>query len=200
MKIVSLAPRKSYEPSQAITLKRAIRSRSSRGITVVLREEFLQCFQESSACWSKAFALSRSTCGNRKINPSGKIAEREAPFTYPMYDCSSARNRRRAQNQKRQKRECVPSAAKRQANMDTSVLWKTNFVVTIKRTSCRRCRNFNGYKNVHQIPKVEKVVINTSVGSQSDVKQALEEAKAELALIYGTAAYGDAGEEKHFQL
>ena len=27
----------------------------------------------------------------------------------------------------------------------------------------------HGYKNVHQIPKVEKVVINTSVGSQSDV-------------------------------
>ena len=41
------------------------------------------------------------------------------------------------------------------------------------------------YKNVHQVPKVEKVVINTSVGSQSDVKQALEEAKAELALITG---------------
>src|SRR6201987_6238197 len=43
----------------------------------------------------------------------------------------------------------------------------------------------HGYKNAHQIPKVEKVVINTSVGSQSDVKQALEEAKAELALITG---------------
>src|SRR6186997_333364 len=43
----------------------------------------------------------------------------------------------------------------------------------------------HGYKNLHQIPKVEKVVINTSVGSQSDVKQALEDAKAELALISG---------------
>jgi large subunit ribosomal protein L5 len=43
----------------------------------------------------------------------------------------------------------------------------------------------HGYKNVHQVPKVEKVVINTSVGSQSDVKQALEEAKMELALITG---------------
>ena len=43
----------------------------------------------------------------------------------------------------------------------------------------------HGYKNVHQIPKVEKVVINTSVGSHSDVKQALEDAKAELALITG---------------
>jgi len=44
-------------------------------------------------------------------------------------------------------------------------------------------QKLHGYKNVHQVPKVEKVVINTSVGSQSDVKQALEEAKAELALI-----------------
>src|SRR5687767_16011842 len=43
----------------------------------------------------------------------------------------------------------------------------------------------HGYKNPHQVPKVEKVVINTSVGSQSDVKQALEDAKAELSLITG---------------
>jgi large subunit ribosomal protein L5 len=46
-------------------------------------------------------------------------------------------------------------------------------------------RQRHGYKNVHQVPKVEKVVINTSIGSQSDVKTALEEAKAELALITG---------------
>src|SRR5436190_24131547 len=43
----------------------------------------------------------------------------------------------------------------------------------------------HGYKNVHQVPKVDKVVINTSVGSQSDVKQALDDAKTELALISG---------------
>jgi large subunit ribosomal protein L5 len=41
------------------------------------------------------------------------------------------------------------------------------------------------YKNVHQIPRIEKVVVNTSVGSQPDVKQAMDEAKAELALITG---------------
>jgi large subunit ribosomal protein L5 len=46
----------------------------------------------------------------------------------------------------------------------------------------------HGYKNIHQIPKVEKVVINTSVGSQSDVKQALDDAKMELALISGQHA------------
>jgi len=43
----------------------------------------------------------------------------------------------------------------------------------------------HGYKNIHQVPKVEKVVVNTSVGSQSDVKQALDDAKMELALITG---------------
>src|SRR4051795_12892731 len=46
----------------------------------------------------------------------------------------------------------------------------------------------HGYKNVHQIPKVEKVVVNTSIGSQQDVKQALDDAKAELALITGQRA------------
>jgi large subunit ribosomal protein L5 len=46
-------------------------------------------------------------------------------------------------------------------------------------------RERHGYKNVNQIPKVEKVVVNTSVGSQTDVKQAVEDAKTELALITG---------------
>ena len=55
----------------------------------------------------------------------------------------------------------------------------------------------HGYKNTHQIPKVEKVVVNTCVGSQSDVKQALEDAKAELALISGTEAGGNARQEEH---
>jgi len=43
----------------------------------------------------------------------------------------------------------------------------------------------HGYKNVHQVPRVAKVVVNTSIGSQEDVKQALDEAKAELSLITG---------------
>jgi large subunit ribosomal protein L5 len=46
----------------------------------------------------------------------------------------------------------------------------------------------HGYKNPHQIPKIDKVVVNTSIGSQQDVKAALEDAKAELALITGQRA------------
>ena len=46
-------------------------------------------------------------------------------------------------------------------------------------------RERHKYKNVHQIPRIEKVVVNTSVGSQPDIKQAMDEAKAELALITG---------------
>src|SRR2546423_3323050 len=46
-------------------------------------------------------------------------------------------------------------------------------------------RERHKYKNVHQIPRVHKVVVNTSVGSQPDIKQALDEAKTELALITG---------------
>src|SRR5579862_329843 len=43
----------------------------------------------------------------------------------------------------------------------------------------------HGYQNVHQVPKIEKVVVNACVGSAQDVKQALEDAKAEIALITG---------------
>jgi large subunit ribosomal protein L5 len=43
----------------------------------------------------------------------------------------------------------------------------------------------HGYKNIHQVPAVTKVVVNTSVGSSPDVKEALEIAKSELAAITG---------------
>src|SRR5215813_5198385 len=43
-----------------------------------------------------------------------------------------------------------------------------------------------GYKNRLQVPKIQKVVINTCVStSSSDMKQALEDSKAELAMITG---------------
>ena len=43
----------------------------------------------------------------------------------------------------------------------------------------------HGYKNAHQVPHVQKVVVNSCIGSQQDGKQALEDAKAEVALITG---------------
>ncbi len=43
----------------------------------------------------------------------------------------------------------------------------------------------HGYTNIHQIPKVSKVVLNTSIGAGSDSKEALEIAKTEIATITG---------------
>ena len=43
----------------------------------------------------------------------------------------------------------------------------------------------HGYTNVHQVPRIAKVVVNTCIASAPDTKQALEDAKAELALITG---------------
>jgi large subunit ribosomal protein L5 len=43
-----------------------------------------------------------------------------------------------------------------------------------------------GYKNVLQVPRVQKVVVNTCMGTHAaDAKQALDDAKAELALVTG---------------
>lgn len=42
-----------------------------------------------------------------------------------------------------------------------------------------------GLANVHQVPTLEKIVINCSVGSQPERKQAVEDAQAELTLITG---------------
>jgi large subunit ribosomal protein L5 len=46
----------------------------------------------------------------------------------------------------------------------------------------------HGYKNSHQVPRVEKVVVNSCIGSQTDGKQAIEDCKTELALITGQRA------------
>jgi len=46
-------------------------------------------------------------------------------------------------------------------------------------------REKHGYKNVNEIPKIEKVVVNTSVGAGSDSKEALEIARQEIATITG---------------
>lgn len=40
-------------------------------------------------------------------------------------------------------------------------------------------------KNVHQVPKLQKIVINCSVGSQAERKQAVEDAQAEISLVTG---------------
>jgi large subunit ribosomal protein L5 len=45
-----------------------------------------------------------------------------------------------------------------------------------------------GLKNVHQVPRLEKIVVNCSIGSQADRKQALEDATRDVGLITGQKA------------
>jgi large subunit ribosomal protein L5 len=42
-----------------------------------------------------------------------------------------------------------------------------------------------GLKNIHQVPRLEKIVINCSVGKEADRKQAVEDAAKDLSLITG---------------
>lgn len=42
-----------------------------------------------------------------------------------------------------------------------------------------------GYTNLHQVPRLEKIVVTSGVGSQADRKVAVEEAVAEIAKITG---------------
>jgi len=45
-----------------------------------------------------------------------------------------------------------------------------------------------GLENIHQVPALQKIVINCSVGSQAERKQAVEDAQSELGLITGQKA------------
>lgn len=42
-----------------------------------------------------------------------------------------------------------------------------------------------GYKNINEVPKIEKVVVNCCVGSSQDIKAALEDAVRDITLITG---------------
>jgi large subunit ribosomal protein L5 len=42
-----------------------------------------------------------------------------------------------------------------------------------------------GLKNVHEVPKLEKIVVNCAVGSQAERKQAVEDAVNEVTIITG---------------
>ena len=54
-----------------------------------------------------------------------------------------------------------------------------------------------GYKNVMEIPKLEKIVINMGLGDCKDNPKALEAAVKELEAIAGQKAHGYQGEEEH---
>jgi len=61
---------------------------------------------------------------------------------------------------------------------ELETFYKTTVVPTLKEKG--------GYKNPFQVPKIEKVVVNSCVSAQiADVKQALEDVKAELTTITG---------------
>jgi large subunit ribosomal protein L5 len=46
-------------------------------------------------------------------------------------------------------------------------------------------REKHAYKNIHEVPKVTKVVVKSSIGAGADSKEALEVAKSEIAMITG---------------
>ncbi|MEZ0273680.1 MAG: 50S ribosomal protein L5 [Roseimicrobium sp.] len=46
-------------------------------------------------------------------------------------------------------------------------------------------RDSLGLENVHQVPRLEKIVLNCSVGKETDRKQAIEDAVKEMTLITG---------------
>ncbi len=54
-----------------------------------------------------------------------------------------------------------------------------------KNTVIPRLREKDSYRNIHQVPKVEKVVVNVSTASAQDVKAALDDAIEELSRITG---------------
>lgn len=58
---------------------------------------------------------------------------------------------------------------------------KVHYLKTVVPTMMKN----RGYTNLHQVPKLEKIVLNCSVGSLTDIKVALEDAVHDLTMITG---------------
>ena len=56
---------------------------------------------------------------------------------------------------------------------------------TYKETVVPALREEFGYENIHQVPQIEKVVLNCCIGSCDDRSQALEDAVREMTMITG---------------
>ena len=56
---------------------------------------------------------------------------------------------------------------------------------TLYKEKCEELKTLIGVKNVHEVPKLQKIVINCAVGSQAERKQAVEDAANEVQLITG---------------
>jgi large subunit ribosomal protein L5 len=69
--------------------------------------------------------------------------------------------------------------------MATATLPAPTLLATYKEKVVPALQKSRNYANVHQIPKIEKIVLNTCVGSQPDVKLALEDAIRDITLITG---------------
>ena len=63
---------------------------------------------------------------------------------------------------------------------------KPSLLTTYKETVVPALQEHFGYKNIHEVPLIEKIVINCGVGkSESERKQAVQDALEEMALITG---------------
>ena len=62
---------------------------------------------------------------------------------------------------------------------------ETNLLKEYKERVVPALREKRGYRNIHEVPKIEKVVINCCVGKAPERKRAVEDAASELALITG---------------
>jgi large subunit ribosomal protein L5 len=121
-------------------------------------------------------------------NPSGSIAEREGPIhisNVKLVERTEKEEEEQSESNEGEEDEVIGNCGHPALRSGRQYEMKNEFYREYKERVMPALREQHGYKNDHQIPKLEKVVINTSVGSQSDVKQALEDAKTELALITG---------------
>ena len=112
----------------------------------------------------------------------------------PHLECEVDRARRRRPKKATKKAKKKPTRKRPRRKRRNG---RTNFTKHYKERVMPALQEQHGYKNVHQIPKVEKVVINTSVGSQAGREAGAGRREGGAGLDHRPEAGRDAREEEH---
>ncbi len=145
-----------YEPAEAFHVKRATRSRSSPATHRVPPARSSQVISPQAAVLIEGVRMIKKHMQKSQDNPQGAIIEREGPIhisNVKLVERSEkkpkSKSRRKGDEGKRRRKQWLSNG-------------RTNFISDYKERVMPALREKHGYKNVHQIPKVEKVVVNTS--------------------------------------
>jgi len=126
-------------------------------------------------------------------NPNGAIIQREGPIhisNVKLVEVAPQESRKRRRRKRKRPRR----------NNHGYYFTRPEMLNEYKTRVVPALREKHGYKNVNEIPKIAKVVVNTSIGAGSDSKESSRNCPSRKSAHHRPASHHHSFEEKHREL